>query len=166
MKKIYGLLLASLLLTSCATLKNKQVAQREKSIVVLYDNDVHCGIDGYAKMAGLRDAINQSDTAYATIISSGDYLQGGTSGAISRGQYVVDIMRNMNYAAITIGNHEFDYGVPHMKKLLSEVNAPVVCANFFDAGAEKSYFPAYVMRQFGGKRIAFVGAVTPETMIL
>ena len=48
MKKIYGLLLASLLLTSCATLKNKQVAQREKSIVVFYDNDVHCGIDGYA----------------------------------------------------------------------------------------------------------------------
>ena len=166
MKKIYGMLLASLLLTSCATLKNKQAEQRGKSIVVLYDNDVHCGIDGYAKMAGLRDAINQSDTAYATIISSGDYLQGGTSGAISRGQYVIDIMRNMNYAAITIGNHEFDYGVPHMKELLSEVNAPVVCANFFDAGAERSYFPAYVMKQFGGKRIAFVGAVTPETMIL
>lgn len=166
MKRIYGMLAATLLLTSCATLKNRPVAQRQKSIVVLYDNDVHCGIDGYAKMAGLRDAINKSDTAYATVISSGDYLQGGTSGAISRGQYVVDIMRNMNYAAITIGNHEFDYGVPHMKKLLSEVNAPVVVANFFDAGADKAYYPAYVMKTIGGKRVAFVGAVTPETMIL
>ena len=37
----------------------------QKSIVILYENDVHCGIDGYTKMAGLRDAINRTDTAYA-----------------------------------------------------------------------------------------------------
>ena len=166
MRKIFGLTLATLLLASCATLKNNQVTPPQKSIVVLYENDVHCGIDGYAKMAGLRDAINQSDTAYAIVVSSGDFLQGGTPGAISGGQYVVDIMRNMDYAAVTIGNHEFDYGVPHMKKLLSQVNAPVVCVNFFDAGAEKPYFPGYVIQTVGNKRIAFVGAVTPETMIL
>ena len=166
MKKIFGLSMAMLLFASCATLKNNQVTLPQKSIVVLYENDVHCGIDGYAKMAGLRDAINRSDTAYAVVVSSGDFLQGGTPGAISAGQYVIDIMRNMDYAAITIGNHEFDYGVPHMKKMLSEVNAPVVCVNFFDAGAEKSYFPGYVIQTVGNKRIAFVGAVTPETMIL
>jgi 2',3'-cyclic-nucleotide 2'-phosphodiesterase (5'-nucleotidase family) len=166
MKKIFGLSMAMLLFASCATLKNNQVTLPQKSIVVLYENDVHCGIDGYAKMAGLRDAINRSDTAYAVVVSSGDFLQGGTPGAISAGQYVIDIMRNMDYAAITIGNHEFDYGVPHMKKMLSEVNAPVVCVNFFDTGAEKSYFPGYVIKTLGNKRVAFVGAVTPETMIL
>ena len=166
MRNILGLIVVVLLFVSCATLKNNQVASPQKSIVVLYENDVHCGIDGYAKMAGLRDAINQSDTAYAVLVSSGDFLQGGTSGAISAGQYVVDIMRNMDYAAITIGNHEFDYGVPHMKKLLSQVNAPVVCVNFFDAGADKSYFPGYIIQKVGDKRVAFVGAVTPETMIL
>ena len=36
----------------------------QKSIVILYENDAHCGIDGYQKMAGLRDAISKSDTAY------------------------------------------------------------------------------------------------------
>jgi 2',3'-cyclic-nucleotide 2'-phosphodiesterase (5'-nucleotidase family) len=127
---------------------------------------VHCGIDGYTKLAGLRDAINQSDTAWAAVVCSGDFLQGGTSGAISRGQYIVDIMRNVGYKAITLGNHEFDYGVPRLKNLLSGVNAPVVCANFYDVGAEKSYFPAYVIQSFGDKRVAFIGAVTPETMIL
>ena len=35
----------------------------QKSIVILYENDVHCGIDGYTKIAGLRDAINNTDTA-------------------------------------------------------------------------------------------------------
>ena len=75
--------------------------ENTKSLVILYENDVHCGIDGYTKMAGLRDAINRSDTAYATIVSCGDYLQGAVAGAISRGQYIIDIMRNINYTAIT-----------------------------------------------------------------
>lgn len=141
-------------------------AKQDKSIVILYENDAHCGIDGYTRMAGLRDAINKSDTAYACVVCSGDFLQGGTPGAISRGQYIVDIMRNVGYSAITLGNHEFDYGVPRMKELLAKVNAPVVCANFYDVGAPKSYFAPYVIHQFGDKRIAFVGAVTPETMIL
>ena len=156
-------------LTSCRTLEQQQpqpVQPRPKSIVVLYENDVHCNIDGYTKIAGLRDAINRSDTAYAVAVCVGDYLQGGTSGAVSRGQYVVDIMRHVGYSAITLGNHEFDYGVPRMKELLSQLDAPVVCTNFADAGASMSYYPAYVLYRIGDKRVAFVGAVTPETMLL
>ena len=37
-----------------------QIAAAQKSIVILYENDAHCGIDGYTKMAGLRDAIMTS----------------------------------------------------------------------------------------------------------
>ena len=82
-----------------------QAGMAQKSIVILYENDVHCGIDGYKKMAGLRDAINKTDTAYAAIVCVGDFLQGNTTGAISKGQYVVDIMREMKYDAVTLGNH-------------------------------------------------------------
>ena len=67
--------------------------EKQKSIVILYENDVHCGIDGYAKLAGLRDAINKSDTAYAAAVCVGDFLQGNTTGAISKGQYIIDIMK-------------------------------------------------------------------------
>ncbi len=156
-------------LTSCRTLEQQPqqpIQPRPKSIVVLYENDVHCNIDGYTKIAGLRDAINRSDTAYAVAVSVGDYLQGGTAGAISRGKYIIDIMRHVGYNAVTLGNHEFDYGVPRMKELLSQIDAPVVCANFADAGASESYYPAYVIYRIGDKRVAFVGAVTPETMLL
>ena len=138
----------------------------QKSIVILYENDVHCGIDGYTKMAGLRDAINRSDTAYAAAVCVGDFLQGNTTGAISKGQYIADIMRYMDYHALTLGNHEFDYGVPRMKDLLGQIGAPVVCANFYEAGEPQSVYPSYVIHQYGDKRVAFVGACTPETMIL
>ena len=46
-----------------------------RSIVVVYENDVHCNMDGYAKFAGFRDAI--ADTADVLTVSSGDFLQGG-----------------------------------------------------------------------------------------
>lgn len=148
----------------CAAMVTGIWAQKEKSIVIIYENDVHCAIEGYAKMAGLRDAIAASDTAYAVIVSCGDFLQGGTAAALSQGQYIADIMRNMGYQAVTLGNHEFDYGTKRMKKLLKKIGAPVTCANFYNAGAGKPYYPKYVMLQCGDKRIAFIGALTPETM--
>lgn len=167
MKKFYPLLLVLVLLSACKShepiIGGKK--QKQKSIVILYENDAHCGIDGYTKLAGFRDAILNTDTAYAAVVSCGDYLQGGTSGAISQGQYIVDIMRNVGYAAVTIGNHEFDYGTPRMKDLLPQIKAPIVCSNFFDVGATQPFYSPYVIKQYGKKRVAFVGACTPETMV-
>lgn len=167
MKKILFTIVTLALFCAC---KNTQLfninnkPQQQKNIVVLYENDVHCGIDGYSKIAGLRDAIVNSDTAYAAVVSCGDYLQGGSSGAISQGQYIIDIMRNVGYTAVTLGNHEFDYGTPRMKELQQYLQAPVVCANFFDIGAERPYYAPYIIRRYGKTRVAFVGACTPETM--
>ena len=93
----------SLLVCMMLGLASNTYAQngRQRSIVVLYENDVHCAVDGYAKLAGLRDAI--ADTADVFLVSNGDYVQGQTVGAISKGQYVVDVMRTVNYDAITLG---------------------------------------------------------------
>ena len=137
-----------------------------KSIVILYENDVHCGIDGYTKIAGLRDAINRTDTAYAAAVCCGDFLQGNTTGAISKGQYIADILRLMDYHALTLGNHEFDYGVPRMIQLLKEAGTPVTCANLYEAGEPQPLFAPYVIHQYGDKKVAYVGATTPETTIL
>ena len=104
MKKTF-LFFAALLVGMTAFAAPKQ----QKSIVILYENDVHCGIDGYQILAGLRDAV--ADTAFVAVVSSGDFVQGGTAGAISKGQYVADIMREVGYDAITLGNHEFDNGL-------------------------------------------------------
>ncbi len=154
------------LLSLMALMMGCQIAVAQKSIVILYENDVHCGIDGYTKLAGLRDAINNADTAFVAAVCCGDFLQGNTTGAISKGQYIADIMRNMNYHALTLGNHEFDYGVPRMRELLEQVGTPVVCANFYEAGEPQPVYAPYVIHQYGDKRVAYIGACTPETMNL
>lgn len=136
----------------------------QKSIVILYENDVHCSVEGYARIAGLRNAIAASDTAYAGIVSSGDFLSGGLAGAASMGRYIIDIMRNVGYDALTLGNHEFDFGTTWMVNLFKKFNAPVVCANFFEYGASDPVYAPYVIKRYGQKRVAFVGVCTPETM--
>ena len=158
-------LLFGVCLTSCCSAENNSISFKpNKTIVILYENDVHCDIDGYAKLAGLRDAIAASDTAYVGITSSGDFLNGSLAGTISTGQYIVDIMRNVGYDAITLGNHEFDFKGPRMIELLPQIKAPIICANFFEAGAERPFYPACTIKTYGQKRIGYVGVDTPSSM--
>lgn len=136
-------------------------AAPKKSIVILYENDVHCAIGGYQTLAGLRDAI--ADTAYVAVVSSGDFVQGGAAGALSRGKYVADVMRTVGYDAIALGNHEFDYPVAHTASLLQYIGAPVVCANLYDTRTKEPVYQPFVIKRFGRTKIAFIGATTPGT---
>lgn len=156
------LALGVLLLTTGCQKEPITPENNRNSIVILFENDVHCAIDGYPKIAGLRDAI--ADTAWTGIVSSGDFVQGDVSGALSHGQYIIDIMRTVGYDAVTLGNHEFDYKVPRQQTLFSDFNAPVVCCNFFDMAGHRMY-DAYTMRTYGDRRVAFVGVLTPYTEI-
>jgi len=144
---------------SCKSVKEEGPLQ---PIVILYENDVHCAIDGYSKLAGLRNA--QPDSVYVAVVSSGDYLQGGTAGALSLGSYIMDIQKVVGYDAMTLGNHEFDYFTPRLLELVKAYNPPVVCANLYDAHTGERCFPAYILKSFGPKKVAFIGATTPETV--
>ena len=158
--KVKFFILATLSLFFTVGCHREDLEVQHDSIVILYENDVHCAIDGYAKMAGLRDVI--SDTAYVGMVSSGDYLQGNTVGPISTGVFIVDIMRQMHYDAVALGNHEFDYGMPTQLQLLRTLYAPVVCTNLYDMQGHRVYAP-YVIRRYGDRKVAFVGVVTAES---
>ncbi|MCM1373081.1 MAG: bifunctional metallophosphatase/5'-nucleotidase [Bacteroides sp.] len=137
--------------------------EKRKSIVILYENDVHCNLDGYARLRGLADSM--SDTAYVAVTSSGDYLHGGKAGAISEGAYIMDIMKNMDYAAVGLGNHEFDFGVPRLRQLMAESGLPVVSLNLRTLPGDSLLFTPYIVRDYGDIRIAFLGVVTPESLL-
>ncbi len=136
--------------------------QGGKSIVILYENDVHCNLDGYARLRGLADRV--ADTAYVAVTSSGDYLHGGRAGAVSSGAYIIDIMKNMDYAAVGLGNHEFDHGMARLQDLMAKAGMPVVSHNLRTLHGDSLLFAPYIMREFGNTRIAFIGIVTPETL--
>ena len=136
-----------------------------KDIVILFDNDPHCAVEGYAHIASLKDLAKLS-TPYVTVVSAGDFLQGDVVGSISRGQYIVDIMNAVPYDYVTLGNHEFDYSVPRMMELNRKLKAKVLCCNFSRepiTDNPEPIYPAYDIRRYGPIKVAYVGVTTPTT---
>jgi len=129
-------------------------------IVILYDNDVHCSVDGYAQMAALKKA-KMALTPYVTLVSNGDYVQGGSLGAASKGSYIIEIMNAVGYDLVTLGNHEFDYGIPRLRELTGKLNAHTLCCNLIDLKADRRMYDPYEMVDYGGTKVAFIGVATP-----
>ena len=131
-------------------------------IVIVYENDVHCSVDGYPRLASLR-AKQQMATPYVTTVSCGDFVQGEVIGSVSQGEHIVEIMNRVGYDVVALGNHEFDFGMSQMRHLTDLLDAPVVSANFRDLHSGELVFPAYRMVRYGEVDIAYVGLITPET---
>ena len=146
--------------------------QRKQPIVILYENDAHCAVEGYARLAGQRDAERQH-TPYVAIVSSGDFAQGNTVGSLTKGEAIVRIMNAVGYDYLTIGNHEFDYTVPQMQHLSEMLTAKTLCCNFSryeqdnddkdDDQDDDDLYPAYEVKDFGGTKVGFIGVATPST---
>ena len=145
------------------TEKPTEDADGEDSVVILYENDVHCSVEGYAKIAAMKKELAASFD-HAGVVSSGDFVQGGTLGAISRGEYIVDIINEIGYDAIALGNHEFDYKIERLNELCAKLNTKVLSCNMYKIGEEKPCFDPYTIVTYGDVKIAYIGITTPETL--
>ena len=134
------------------------------SIVVVYDNDVHCAVDGYAKLAALRQEMREK-IPFVTTVSCGDFIQGDVVGSISRGEGIVEILNEVDYDMVTLGNHEFDYGMTQMFGLMERLDATVVNANFRDLQTNELPFLPYRIVRYGNVDIAYIGFTTTTTAI-
>lgn len=137
----------------------------DKDIVVLYTNDVHCGVDdniGYAGLALYKKGMQQQ-TPYVTLVDTGDAIQGAPIGTLSDGGYLIDIMNYVGYDFAVPGNHEFDYGMPRFLELAGKLNCGYYSCNFIDSATGAPVFAPYKMFTYGATQVAFVGVTTPES---
>ena len=103
---------------------------------------------GLSRTASLIEAVRK-EAVNSMLIDNGDLLQGSPMGdyvAYERGMKEGDVhpvMKGMNlldYACSTLGNHEFNYGLSFLDKVLAGANFPFVCANLI-RGTEKAANP-------------------------
>ena len=138
-------------------------AKDTETIVILYENDVHCAVEGYSKLAAMKNELSE-DYEYVGVVSSGDFVQGGTLGAVSRGEYIVSLMNLVGYDAVTLGNHEFDYKLARLNDLVELMNTKPISCNFQKIGESKSYFEPYSIVSYGDVDIAYIGITTPSAL--
>ena len=169
MKKAISLLLAVMTAMSLTTLSfaaESPATVDKGDIVVLYTNDVHCGVDdniGYAGFAAYAAEMRKA-TDYVTLADVGDAVQGAALGTLSKGEYIIDIMNQVGYDVAIPGNHEFDYGMDQFFNLSKALKSGYVCANFMDLRTNKPVFDAYKMITYGDTKVAYVGIDTPESI--
>lgn len=136
-------------------------------IVILHTNDTHCGINrnlGFAKVAqAKKDA--QKENPAVILADAGDAIQGEPVGKLSKGEAILSIMNAVGYDFMIPGNHEFDYGMEQFLQLVPKAKCGYYSANFTDLRTGKSVLPAYKLFSLDGKKVALIGATTPETLV-
>ena len=92
------------------------------------------------------------------LFDGGDFSQGTPYYNLFRGELEVQMMNLMRYDAVTIGNHEFDFGLENMARLYRMARFPVVCANYDVKGTVlEGLVKPYVVLERGGLRIGVFG---------
>lgn len=117
--------------------------QSGKQLFILHTSDTHSRIepisaeaaDEYAGMGGVvRRAgfVKQFRGKHPDmlLLDCGDISQGTPYYNFFKGELEVKMMNLMGYDAMTIGNHEFDFGLENMARLFRMANFPVVCSNY------------------------------------
>ena len=143
----------------------RQLEESSDEIIILHLNDVHCGVNdtiGYDGFVLYRDELLKKNPNIICV-DVGDHVQGGTLGSISEGSAIIDIMNKVGFDVAILGNHEFDYGVERLSQLENNITSRYISSNFCFKKNKTSIFEPYKIIEKGGKKIAFIGVLTPLT---
>jgi 2',3'-cyclic-nucleotide 2'-phosphodiesterase / 3'-nucleotidase len=117
------------------------------------DRPVHSyGLTRTAALIGQARA----EVAQSLLFDNGDFMQGSAIGDyLARGRTrlphsMITAFRQLNYDAGTLGNHEFNYGLPFLSRVLAQAHHPVVSANVMlkrgrDPGLDQHYVPPFAI---------------------
>ena len=183
-------LAAFVLLASCTA--NRVAPGDQVLISLIGTNDVHGelvakphrgGLVGFsAYVDALRDARSRDGGALLGI-DAGDMWQGTLESNLVEGAAVVEAYNAIGYDAVTIGNHEFDFGpigsraIPAsedddprgaLKKRASEADFPLLAANLIDEStgrpvAWENVRPSVIIDAQGFK-IGVIGVITENAL--
>lgn len=165
-----------LLLVSCCFMACAQ--QDSHTLTILHTNDTHSQVEpleegkrdakfaGYARRMGLIDKMRKDDPQLL-LFDAGDFSQGTPYFNFYHGRIEVDAMNRMGYDAITLGNHEFDYGVDTLAVVLKDAQFDVVCANYDVTNSPlENIVKPYTIIKRSNMRIGVFGiGVNPQSLI-
>ncbi len=166
MKKLIYLL-AIYILVACTPQHERQPLQ------ILFTNDSHSqieplkGLGGFEARAAVIDSLRTLNSN-TILLDAGDMWQGSPYFNLFHGRLEVEAYNLMGYNAITLGNHEFDYGIDTLSARISEMQFPILCANYdFSTTPLESQIQPYTIIEQNNWRIGIIGVcVNPEGLIL
>jgi 2',3'-cyclic-nucleotide 2'-phosphodiesterase (5'-nucleotidase family) len=146
-------------------------------VTLLYTNDIESKYspveafwnEGIENIGGIPQLASLIDKERATegvtfLLDAGDIFTGSLSKA-TQGKLAFDIYSAMGYDAITLGNHEFEYGWEVLKDVMQRARFPVLNANIFYEGTDINIARQYTILERGGVRIGVIGIIGVDAFI-
>ncbi|MEM7433399.1 MAG: bifunctional UDP-sugar hydrolase/5'-nucleotidase [Pseudomonadota bacterium] len=141
----------------------------DTTVTLLFTNDIESVYDplpahwlpdiemigGIAELATLIKTLRAQEPN-AFLFDSGDIFTGSLA-KLTQGRLAFELMTTMDYDAMAIGNHEFEYGVEILAWEKNRVAFPVLGANMFYAGTDHPFSQAHAIIERDGIRIGVIG---------
>jgi 5'-nucleotidase len=146
-----------------------------KKFTILHSNDMHGDflaevnegkgelIGGLSLLSGYINKVRKEEENVLYVIS-GDMVQGSLIDSEYKGLSTMEIMNYLAPDVVTLGNHEFDYGLPHLLFLEKVANFPIVNANLYIREYNKRLMKPYHIINKAGFDIMFIGIITDKVI--
>ena len=181
MKKLCLLLALLLLLTGCGkevnvpqtTLPSETIAQQEtesgKHELVVLDifavNDLHGKFADSDTQPGVDELStylkNAQQTGNTILLATGDMWQGSSESNLTGGLIITEWMNEMDFAAMAVGGHEFDWGEEQLIKNQEMAEFPFLAINIYNrtTNSRVDYCQSSVVVDVDGVQVGIIGAV-------
>ncbi|MGI6670029.1 MAG: bifunctional metallophosphatase/5'-nucleotidase [Christensenellales bacterium] len=170
MKRILAGILALMLVLGLAA---TGIAEAPKGrLVILHTNDVHgravadpAGkVLGYAAIAQYKKDLEAAGDS-VLLLDAGDACQGTPLVNLLTGIPAIEFMNATGYDAMTLGNHEFDWGLDNAKQLAGLAIFPMLSANIINhLEGDLTFVANKIFDMPNGMKVGVFGLTTPETM--
>ena len=163
---------------------------------ILETSDIHANMmdydfykDDYTQRFGFTRTASlirkmQNEVKNSVLVDNGDLIQGSPMADWAYSNYLNDLndqrthpaykaLNAMHYTVGGLGNHEFNYGLDFLNRVLAGATFPYINANIFDVKTDKPYFRPYVIIDTlvidrDGKpqhlKIGYISFVPPQVM--
>ena len=170
--------LSTLIIMLALVFVGRSFAPERVQITILGTTDLHGNIDpidyytnkadnrGLAKVATLVKRIRK-EQPNLMLIDSGDTIQGTPLESFHNRKNnkppdpMMLVMNSLNYDAMTVGNHEYNFGLKVLEKARSEAKFPWLSANTYDIAKKQPHYKPYIVKEVAGVRIGILGLTTP-----
>ncbi len=153
-------------------------APERVQITILGTTDLHGNINpidyytdkpdnrGLAKVATLISRVRK-EQPNVVLVDSGDTIQGTPLESFHsrknnvRTDPMMLVMNSLNYDAMAVGNHEYNFGLKVLEKARGEARFPWLSANTYEKGTERTHYKPYIVKDVAGVKIGIMGLTTP-----
>lgn len=148
-----------------------------QNVTILHFNDFHGNVltpeaedalGGLARIAGMVEQIraeNAQAGATTLLLIAGDILQGTPLSTVFHGEADFAALNRMDVSAMALGNHEFDYGMPNLHRLVEMAQFPILAANIRRKVDNTQFLPGTERFVIGDEMLVVIGLTTPETRV-